>query len=194
MNRVLLSTRARCVVWKLVGSTTGKPSSPSSPSAHSCNKSIGLRTGRSSISHLSARSSRSRRLIELDLLTSRRTDIHSLPPLTPVSRELSLLGEPGADPGPPAMPVGPLPPNIALFGLPGPLLLPGRLVLPMVERALAAPVFAVVLADSIIFLKNPLLFAFGVPKPPRTPALSIGSVVQSALGVCTGWFSEAWLS
>jgi integral membrane sensor domain MASE1 len=64
----------------------------------------------------------------------------------------------------------------------------------MVERALAAPVFAVVLADSIIFLKKPLLFALGVPNPPRTPALSIGSLVQSALGVGMGMFSEAWLS
>jgi hypothetical protein len=67
-------------------------------------------------------------------------------------------------------------------------------VLPIVERALAAPVFAVVLAVSIIFLKKPLLLAFGVPKPPRTPALSMGSLVQSALGVGIGIFSEAWLS
>lgn len=92
------------------------------------------------------------------------------------------------------MPVGPLPPNMLLVGLGGPTLLPGRLLLPIVDRALAAPVFAVVLALSIIFLKNPLLFAFGVPNPPKTPALSIGSVVQSALGVGIGMFSEAWLS
>lgn len=89
------------------------------------------------------------------------------------------------------MPVGVLPPNMLLVGLCDPARLPGLLLLPMVERALAAPVFAVVLADSIIFLKKPLLFAFGVPSPPRTPALSIGSVVQSALGVGTGWFSDA---
>jgi hypothetical protein len=89
------------------------------------------------------------------------------------------------------MPVGVLPPNMLFVGLGGPILLPGRLLLPIVDRALAAPVFAVVLALSIIFLKNPLLFAFGVPSPPKTPALSIGSVVQSALGVGIGMFSEA---
>jgi hypothetical protein len=102
--------------------------------------------------------------------------------------------EEGAIARPPAIPVGPLPPNMLLVGLLFPALLPGRLVLPMVERALAAPVFAVVLADSIIFLKKPLLFALGVPRPPSTPALSIGSVVQSALGVGIGTLSEAWLS
>lgn len=95
-------------------------------------------------------------------------------------------GEEAPEARPPVIPVGPLFPKPPLVGLLAPDLLPGLLVLPMVERALAAPVLAVVLADSIIFLKKPLLFAFGVPKPPRTPALSIGSVVQSALGVGAG--------
>jgi hypothetical protein len=43
-------------------------------------------------------------------------------------------------------------------------------------------------------LKKPLLLALGVPRPPSTPALSIGSLVQSALGVGIGTLSEAWLS
>lgn len=62
---------------------------------------------------------------------------------------------------------------------------------PMVLLALAAPVFAVVLAVSIIFLKKPLFFAFGADKPPKTPAFSNGFVVQSAVGVGAG--CVAWL-
>jgi hypothetical protein len=46
---------------------------------------------------------------------------------------------------------------------------PGRLPeLEIVLLAFAAPVLAL----SIIFLKKPLFFAFGVERPPSTPALS----------------------
>lgn len=54
---------------------------------------------------------------------------------------------------------------------------------PMVERALAAPVFAVVFAVAIIFLKKPDFLAFGADNPPRIPADSRGFVFQSATGV-----------
>lgn len=69
-------------------------------------------------------------------------------------------------------------------GLLAPDLLPGRL--PIVERAVAAPVFAVVFAEAIIFLKKLLFLAFGALKPPNTPASSIGSLFQSAVGVRSG--------
>jgi hypothetical protein len=52
--------------------------------------------------------------------------------------------------------------------------------------ALAAPVFAVVFAVSIIFLKKPLFLALGAESPPSTPAVSNGLVVQSATGVGAG--------
>jgi hypothetical protein len=52
--------------------------------------------------------------------------------------------------------------------------------------ALAAPVFAVVFAVSIIFLKKPLFLALGAERPPSTPAVSNGLVVQSATGVGAG--------
>lgn len=54
---------------------------------------------------------------------------------------------------------------------------------PMVERALAAPVFAVVFAVASIFLKNPDFLALGAERPPRIPADSIGLTFQSATGV-----------
>lgn len=54
----------------------------------------------------------------------------------------------------------------------------------MVDLAFAAPVLAVVFAVSIIRLKNPLLFAAcGELSPPSMPADSMGSFVQSAMGV-----------
>lgn len=84
------------------------------------------------------------------------------------------------------MDVGPLPPIIDFVGLPDllPARLPGRLVLlPIVDLAFAAPVLAVVLAESIILLKKPLRFDCGELKPPSTPADSIGSRFQSAVGV-----------
>jgi hypothetical protein len=72
-------------------------------------------------------------------------------------------------------------PLVMLFvGLPDRL--PGRLVLASVDLALAAPVFAVVLADSIIFLKKPLFLALGAERPPKMPPDSAGSVDQSATG------------
>lgn len=71
-------------------------------------------------------------------------------------------------------PVGGLLTGVPFVGLPALLL--GRLVLAMVDRAVAAPVLAVVFADSIIFLKNPLFLAFGASRPPRRPA---GPVLQS---------------
>jgi hypothetical protein len=45
----------------------------------------------------------------------------------------------------------------------------------------------------IIFLKKLLFLAFGAPSPPNTPADSIGSMDQSAVGVSSGPVSEAWL-
>lgn len=89
---------------------------------------------------------------------------------------------------PPAIAVGPLPPNILFVGLLLPARLLGRLALalPIVDRALAAPVLAVVLAVAIIRLKKPLRFACGELRPPRIPASSIGSFVQSATGVRAG--------
>lgn len=56
----------------------------------------------------------------------------------------------------------------------------------IVLLALAAPVFAVVFAVSIIFLKKPLFLALGAERPPSTPAVSNGLVVQSATGVGAG--------
>lgn len=82
--------------------------------------------------------------------------------------------------------VGPFPPIMDLVGLADllPARLPGRLVLlPIVDLAFAAPVLAVVLAESIIRLKKPLRFDCGELKPPRTPADSVGSRFQSAVGV-----------
>ena len=59
-------------------------------------------------------------------------------------------------------------------------LLPEELI---VDLAFAAPVFA----ESIIFLKKPDFFAFGVVKPPKMPALSfIHSGACAVLGV-SGW-------
>jgi len=74
---------------------------------------------------------------------------------------------------------------MALTLITGPTLLVGLLLPeePMVDLAFAAPVFAVVFAVAIIFLKKPLFLAFGADSPPRIPALSIGLVVQSAVGV-----------
>ena len=74
-----------------------------------------------------------------------------------------------------------------------PALLVGLLleVEPIVLLAFAAPVFAVVLAVAIIFLKKPLFLAFGADRPPRTPAVSKGLVFQSAVGVRAG--CVAWL-
>ena len=70
--------------------------------------------------------------------------------------------------------------------------LAGRPWLPMVERAFAVPVLAVVFAASTIRLKKPLLPCFeGDVRPPKTPADSIGSFAQSAVGVITGWLAEA---
>lgn len=60
------------------------------------------------------------------------------------------------------------------------LLVPDELI---VDLKSAAPDFAVVFAVAIIFLKKPLFLAFGADSPPRIPALSIGLVVQSAVGV-----------
>jgi len=94
--------------------------------------------------------------------------------------------EPGLDAVPPAMADGPLLASKLFVGLAARL--PGRLLvaLPIVDLAFAAPVFAVVLAVSIIFLKKPDFLARGAFKPPSTPADSIGSLVQSATGVLTG--------
>jgi len=99
--------------------------------------------------------------------------------------------DPGLELMPPAMAEGPLPLSKLFVGLPA--LLPGRLLvaLPIVDLAFAAPVRAVVLAVSIIFLKKPDFLALGAFKPPSTPADSMGSLVQSAVGVMTGWLPEA---
>ena len=91
---------------------------------------------------------------------------------------------------PPAMAVIPFSLNTLLVGLLAPALLLG--LLPMVDRALAAPVRAVDFAVSIIFLKKLLFFAFGAPSPPNTPAISIGSMDQSPSGDANG-LAEAWL-
>ena len=72
-----------------------------------------------------------------------------------------------------------------MFFLGEPALL-GGLPDAIVLLALAAPVFAVVFAVSIIFLKNPLFLALGAERPPSTPAVSNGLVVQSATGVGAG--------
>lgn len=100
---------------------------------------------------------------------------------------------------PPAIDVGPLLPSILFVGLPARLstLLFGRLTvaLPIVERAFAAPVLAVVFAVAIIRLKKPLLLAaWGELSPPSTPASSIESLAQSGSGDVINWFREAWLS
>ena len=87
-----------------------------------------------------------------------------------------------------------MPSVIALTLVSGPARLAGRLLVeePIVLLALAAPVFAVVLAVAIIFLKNPLFLALGADSPPRMPAVSMGLVVQSATGVGT-LEAVAWL-
>lgn len=76
------------------------------------------------------------------------------------------------------MPVIPFSLSRLFVGLPAPALLLG--LEPMVDLAFAAPVRAVDFAVSIIFLKKLLFFAFGAPRPPNTPSVSIGSTVQSA--------------
>jgi len=76
----------------------------------------------------------------------------------------------------------------------------------MVDRALAAPVRAVVFALSIIFLKKLLFFAFGAPSPPNTPTDSAWSEDHVVAGVtaaespnqfggalATGCNLESWL-
>lgn len=89
------------------------------------------------------------------------------------------------------MPVMPLSLNMLLVGLLVPDLLLG--LLPIVDLAFAAPVLAVVLAVSIIFLKKLLFFALGAPSPPKIPADSIGSFAQSAVGGDNGGAADAWL-
>lgn len=83
-----------------------------------------------------------------------------------------------------------LKPSGMVFFLGEPALL-GGLPDAMLLLALAAPVFAVVFAVSIIFLKKPLFLALGAESPPSTPAVSKGLVVQSATGVGAG--CVAWL-
>jgi hypothetical protein len=86
---------------------------------------------------------------------------------------------------PPAIAVGPFPLSIDFVGLAD--LLPARLLgrlalaLPMVDLAFAAPVLAVVLAESIILLKKPLRFDCGELSPPRRPPDPAGSLSQSAI-------------
>ena len=87
-----------------------------------------------------------------------------------------------------------MPSGIALTLVNGPARLVGRLLAddPIVLLAFAAPVFAVVFAVAIIFLKKPLFFALGAESPPNTPAFSRGFVVQSATAVGATEF-VAWL-